>query len=333
MTHHRQSATVSLIALSLLLCATARSPTRAEEPLPAIKTPDASRCDRAQFRVIVDVGHTPHAYGALSARNQREYDFNFELAWEIEHGLIDDGFARTVLLVTDGTARASLDDRVAVANRSSANLLLSIHHDSVPDKFLQKWDYEGKTRHFSDRFSGHSLFVSNENREFQASVQFGKILGMQLKERGLQYARHYTEPFMGHRRRQLVDAAAGVYRYDQLIVLRRTQMPAVLLEAGSIINRDEEVAMSSPEHRALITAAVTSAVESFCNARTVRPEPVRAALPEPIRTVRSEPVRPARSEPARPAVTAVAAKTTARPAGASWLMNLFTRQSSTNTRK
>jgi hypothetical protein len=35
---------------------------------------------------------------------------------------------------------------------------------------------------------------------------------------------------MGDRRRELVDATNGVYRYDQLIVLRTTQMPAVLLE-------------------------------------------------------------------------------------------------------
>ena len=37
---------------------------------------------------------------------------------------------------------------------------------------------------------------------------------------------------MGSRRRDLVDPEAGVYRYDKLIVLRETTMPAVLLEAG-----------------------------------------------------------------------------------------------------
>jgi N-acetylmuramoyl-L-alanine amidase len=41
-------------------------------------------------------------------------------------------------------------------------------------------------------------------------------------------------------------------------------MPAVLLEAGSIINRDEELLLRSPAHRALITASVTEAVERFC---------------------------------------------------------------------
>jgi len=333
MTNRRQRATLSIVALSLALCAGEQFPAWAEEAATAANKPDAAKCDRAQFRVVVDVGHTAEAYGAKSARNQREYDFNFELAWEIEQSLKEDGFTRAVLLVTGGAAHASLEDRVAAANRLSPNLFLSIHHDSVPDKFLEKWEYEDTPSHFSDRFSGHSLFVSNANRDFKASVLFGQILGTQLKERGLQYARHYTEPFMGHRRRQLVDAAAGVYRYDQLIVLRRTQMPAVLLEAGSIINRDEEVAMGSPERRALISAAVTSAVETYCDAHAVRSEPARAAHPEPVRAVHPELVRAVRSEPARPAVTPVAAKTTARPTGASWLMNLFTRQSSTNARK
>ncbi|MGB9295066.1 MAG: N-acetylmuramoyl-L-alanine amidase, partial [Pseudolabrys sp.] len=58
-----------------------------------------------------------------------------------------------------------------------------------------------------------------------------------------------------------------VYRYDELIVLRDTDMPAVLLEAGSIINREEELRMRSVERQALISTAVTGAVEAFCTAR------------------------------------------------------------------
>ena len=64
-----------------------------------------------------------------------------------------------------------------------------------------------------------------------------------------------------------IDAQAGVYRYDQLLVLRNTGMPAVLLEAGSIINREEELRMGSVEHQKLVSAAVVDAVKSFCTAR------------------------------------------------------------------
>jgi N-acetylmuramoyl-L-alanine amidase len=284
MRRHRHIVTISLVALSLTLSTGARYAAWSQDADKGPAKSAAAKCDRSQFRVVVDVGHTAEAHGATSARNAREYDFNFELAWEIQHGLIEDGFAKAVLLVTDGGARPSLFKRVAAANRQSASLFLSIHHDSVPDGFLEKWEFEDKPSHFSDRFPGHSLFVSVQNPNYKASLQFGSLLGNQLKERGLQYARHYTQAFMGHRRRILVDADAGVYRYDQLVVLRATQMPAVLLEAGSIINRDEEVQLSLPERRDAIGAAVVAAAEMFCDVRLPR---VAAAVGAPRRELSS----------------------------------------------
>ncbi len=224
-------------------------------------------CNRASFRVAVDVGHTAEVPGAKSARGKYEYDFNLRLAKLIEHKLTEAGFEKTTLLVTHGKSRKGLFERVAHSSKASADLFLSIHHDSVPDKFLEKWQFEGQEHGFSDRFKGHSIFVSRENGDYRESLQFARLLGNQLKARGLQYTPHYTEKFMGHRQRQLVDSEAGVYRYDQLVVLRKTRIPAALLEAGSIINRDEELAMEKPERQALIAAAVVEAVDHFCAAR------------------------------------------------------------------
>jgi hypothetical protein len=48
-------------------------------------------------------------------------------------------------------------------------------------------------------------------------------------------------------------------------------MPAVLLEAGSIANRDEELVLASPERQQLISAAVVDAVDSFCVAQSHKP--------------------------------------------------------------
>jgi N-acetylmuramoyl-L-alanine amidase len=240
--------------------------------------PAAATCDRAAFRLVLDVGHTDQVPGAKSARGLREFDFNLRLAKLIEQQLIDAGFTKTVLLVTDGPALQSLARRVARANAARADLLLSIHHDSVPDSMLEKWDYNGEPHFFSDRFKGHSLFVSYENSDRKGSLRFARLLGLALKSRGLQYTPHYTEKIMGRRRRELLDPEAGVYRFDQLVVLRYPHMPAVLLEAGSIINRDEELLMATPEHQAVIAAAAVEAVEGFCQER--RPvKPDRIARP------------------------------------------------------
>jgi N-acetylmuramoyl-L-alanine amidase len=140
----------------------------------------------------------------------------------------------------------------------------------VPDRFLEKWEYEGEQHSYSDRFKGHAIFISRFNGDRKGSLLFGKLLGDQLNERDLLYTRHYTDPIMGSRQRELVDAGTGVYRYDELIVLKETHMPAVLLEAGSIINRDEELIMASPERQALISDAITDAVKAFCTSRSSR---------------------------------------------------------------
>ena len=250
---------MGLFIAATIACAAAH--TARAEPRPA----DA--CGRAAFRVIIDVGHTAKVPGATSARGVPEFVFNLNLAERIEQQLLADGFRRSVLLITEGPARKGLVERVKRANALGADLFLSIHHDSVPAKFKEKWEFEGEQRSFSDRFNGHSIFISHDNRDRAGSLLFARLLGSQLRERGLQYTPHYTDRIMGNRQRLLIDAEAGVYRYDQLVVLRKTGMPAVLLEAGSIINREEELRMGSVEHQALVSAAVADAVKSFCTAR------------------------------------------------------------------
>jgi N-acetylmuramoyl-L-alanine amidase len=227
-------------------------------------------CQRSKFRVVVDVGHTVDVPGAISARGAPEYAFNLRLAGEIRDALVAAGFDKTVLLVTAEAPPLGLVLRAQRANALGTDLFLSIHHDSVPDYLLEDWDYEGQPSHFSDRFKGFSLFISDDNADRAGSLAFGRLLGLALEARGLAYTPHYTLPLMRNRRRELLDAAAGVYRYDQLIVLRDTHMPAVLLEAGSIINRDEELELGKAERRSRIAAAVTAAVTDFCAARANR---------------------------------------------------------------
>ena len=234
--------------------------------LPALK-PVATFCDPSKFRIVLDVGHTAASEGATSARNVAEFVFNLRLAQQIDEKLKAEGFAGTRLLVTEGKARPSLVKRVAAANDLQANLFLSIHHDSVPNKFLEKWEFEGKKSYFSDRFSGYSVFVSRNNPDFKTSLSFAELVAREMKAEGLQYAQQYAQAIMGRDQHPLLNKETGVYSYDKLIVLKSTRMPAVLLEAGSIINRDEELKMDSAERRDIISSGVTAAVKEFCDPR------------------------------------------------------------------
>ena len=234
---------------------------------PSASKPVAAKCDPSKFRVVLDVGHTADSEGATSARNVAEFVFNLRLAQRIEEKLKADGFPETKLLVTEGKGRPSLVKRVVAANELHADLFLSIHHDSVPNSLLENWEFEGKKSHFSDRFSGYSVFVSRNNPDFKTSLAFAELVGKEMKAQGLQYAQQYTQAIMGRYQHPLLNKETGVYSYNELIVLRKTRMPAVLLEAGSIINRDEELKMDSPERRDIISSGVTAAVKEFCDPR------------------------------------------------------------------
>ena len=95
------------------------------------------KCDRGQFRILVDVGHTAEIPGAMSARGVPEYEFNLKLARAIERELSGAGFRSTLVLITGGATFAGLVSRVKRANEWPADLFLSIHHDSVPARFLE----------------------------------------------------------------------------------------------------------------------------------------------------------------------------------------------------
>ena len=227
----------------------------------------AAKCSPSTFRIVLDVGHTAKSEGAISARNIAEFVFNLRLAQQIVDRLKEAGFTEAKLLVTEGEAKPSLFKRVAAVNALDADLMLAIHHDSVPDSMLETWEFDGKKSHFSDRFSGYSVFVSHDNPDFATSLRFAELVGKEMKAEGLQYAQQYTLPIMGRNRHELLDKDTGVYRYDQLVVLRKTQMPAVLLEAGSISNRDEEIVMQSPERQEMMSSGVVEAVREFCDSR------------------------------------------------------------------
>lgn len=237
----------------------------------------ADTCDRTDFRLLIDVGHTAEAPGAVSARGRNEYDFNLTLAREIDDMLRQRGFERTALMITEGKTRPGLMSRVARINKIAPDLLLSIHHDSVPDNLLQQYEYDDKLRNYSDRFAGHSIFISAGNPHYASSVLFARTMGNEMAARGLHYTPHYIEKIMGDRQRIMVDAEAGVYRYDALLVLKNTRVPSVLLEAGSIINRGEEWKLRQAQYRAPMVKAVADAVDLYCRFKPPAATAVAAA--------------------------------------------------------
>jgi N-acetylmuramoyl-L-alanine amidase len=175
------AASAALIALGLWTVFSAGAPLDAAAETRAGR-PDAT-CAPERFKIVLDVGHTVENQGATSARGVREYVFNLRLAKEMDKALTDAGFRQTHLFVTPGATKAQLFKRVERANALGSDLFLSVHHNDVQERYKEKWEHEGESRPYSDRFAGHSLFVSRKNPRLAQSLAFGHLLGMELKER------------------------------------------------------------------------------------------------------------------------------------------------------
>ena len=201
--------------------------------------------------------------GALSARGAHEYDFNVGLAKRVVASLKKGGYDNVAMIVVSGAGRTQLMQRVLRANEMRADLLLSIHHDDVQPRYYKKWSFEGRSYNYSDLYSGYSLFVSKQNESFAASFSFARDLAKEMLSRGLGFSHHHAEQIPGEGR-DLLDKDLGVYRYDDLFVLKHTNAPSVLLETGVIVNRDEELRLKSGAHQDAISAAVVAAVNDFC---------------------------------------------------------------------
>ncbi len=214
--------------------------------------------------VAIDVGHSNSSPGSVSARGVKEHVFNLTMARMLHAALRERGDRASFII--DPDTPGGLPGRALAARAGHADLLISIHHDSVQPKYLAGWKHDGKNLLYSDRFSGYSLFSSDKNPRARESILLATKLGERLYASGLRPTLHHAEPIPGENR-ELVDRRLGVYRYDDLLLLKSASVPAVLIECGVIVNRREERQLTTRAYRQRLLRAITAGIRGFCETR------------------------------------------------------------------
>lgn len=250
------------------------------------------------LRIVIDPGHTPAQGGALGIRGLREVRYNDALAARLCVALEAAGFRARLTRAPD--QEIGLDERAALANAWRADLFLAIHHDSAQPQYLERIQ-AGTLEAYRTRqpIAGYSLFVSGRNARFARSYALAERLGDALGRLGRPPALHHAEPIPGENR-ELLDRARGIYRFDDLVVLRKTEMPAVLLEAGVIVDAGDEAYVSDEANQRRMVAAIVAAVRAYAADA--------AALPA------AGPARPARACASSASASAASAASAAVPA-------------------
>jgi N-acetylmuramoyl-L-alanine amidase len=205
--------------------------------------------------IAIDVGHYFEKPGVISARGITEFEYNLRLSREIAEALRKAG--HKVMLIGDDGMADNLGRRAPRA--AGMDLFISVHHDSVQPRFLSVWEHEGEQLLYSDHFSGYSLFVSRLNAHVKGSLKCASAIGLRLRQSGLIPSRYHADPIVGENR-PFADEENGVHYFDNLAVLKTASIPALLFEAGVLVNREEELRLRDPAVREKMVKSIAGAV-------------------------------------------------------------------------
>ncbi|MGB8170872.1 MAG: N-acetylmuramoyl-L-alanine amidase [Chthoniobacteraceae bacterium] len=234
----------------------ARVPVASPTPIaykPA-KRPDGRRV------VALDIGHTRAQPGAISATGVPEFEFNLRIVRLVKERLATSKLVEPVVINPEGNP-ITLTERSRRAALAGAALFVAVHHDSANDKYLQTQEVSGKKQFFSDKFEGYGVFVSKKNPDFNKSLVVARLVGAEL-EKNLPFATHHSEAIKGENR-PILDSERGIYEYDDLIVLKSALMPAVLVECGVIVNREQDLLLRQPAMQEIIATAISTGIENY----------------------------------------------------------------------
>ena len=209
--------------------------------------------------VALDVGHSKSRPGALSARGRPEFDFNLATARVVD-GILESAGAKCLIINETGTLQG-LAERPERARRLGADVFISIHHDSVNNKYIKTWVPPGqsKVQKYSDKFRGYSVFYSKVNPTAKRSRALALKVGEAMRNAGFKPTLHHAEKIKGENR-PLIKRRTGVYEFTDLVVVKAAHLPSILLECGVIAHRTEELEVAKRSYQERVGKALLAAL-------------------------------------------------------------------------
>lgn len=210
--------------------------------------------------IAIDIGHCAKRPGATSARGTPEYVFNLKMAETLNRELLSTKGWSTILLKDKNCL--SLSQRSSLASKQNADIFVSIHHNSVLMKYMNHWKYRGRKLLYCDKFPGYSVYYSSLNRQTHESQRLAEVISVELSNAGFSPHQHPLDE-QEQKRISLINAKTGLYKFDELGVLKGATMPAVLIECGMIVDRNEEFELLKLENTKKIANAIRRGIDHY----------------------------------------------------------------------
>jgi N-acetylmuramoyl-L-alanine amidase len=211
--------------------------------------------------VVIDAGHGGHDPGAQGQLGY-EKDINLAAAKALKVRLERSGRYR-VVLTRGSDVYVPLESRVRIAQRANADLFLSLHSDSGPERSLRG----ASVYTLSDKATGRSArFVSGDDWFMKASLTGDRGVSDILLDLTQRATRNRSASFAQMLVSRIEGKAALLRRSQRdagFMVLLAPDVPAVLLEMGFVSNAEDEAFLRDAGQRNRLMNAVGDAIDDY----------------------------------------------------------------------
>lgn len=223
--------------------------------------------EQKRFKVMVDVGHGGHDFGAPGHFGILEKDLCLKIAgfvkMRLERAANLADFPMEVVLSREMDGFIALRDRVKQANRWGADLFVSIHANSSPVARARGFEVYFLSNEASD--ADASRIARQENLETNSAPLSAGVMSilsdLQTNSHILESSR-FAESVYTSLAGMLRPNGKGV-RQAPFTVLHGTQMPALLIEVGYLTNAEEARSLMRTGYQHRIASGVADGVLNF----------------------------------------------------------------------
>ncbi|MBP0617075.1 N-acetylmuramoyl-L-alanine amidase [Jiella mangrovi] len=218
--------------------------------------------------IVIDPGHGGNDKGAVSPSGTMEKDINLQNARALQAILRTYPNVDAELTRTDDTF-IPLDERAVIARKLGADLLLSIHADSIHYKSLRGATVYTLSEDASDELSRQIAANENAADRFapegftKSSPQIFDILLDLTRRETVSFSEHFASALVEDLNSHEIDLINRPKRSAGFRVLKSPDVPSVLVEMGFLSNSKDEQLLKDKDWRRKITSAIAESIIRF----------------------------------------------------------------------
>ena len=216
-------------------------------------------------KVVIDAGHGGNDPGAVGRNGLKEKDVNLDIAKRLSALLRAEGVQTLLTRSTDKFI--PLSTRVSIANRSGANLFISLHSNAARSRSLSGFEVYYVAPSVSDSkraaLTARSASLNLKDTVFSSDTQDLRAIVWDMiyansRAESIELSRSLCRVMDAN-----IDANILGVKNARFQVLKGITMPGILIEVGFVSNLNEERLLRTGAYREKLAAGILEGIRDY----------------------------------------------------------------------